>query len=175
MKASSSSWPCRFSSEVGSPADLELRPIAPDDLPQFVALCAEHAAFEQAAFFENGQADRLAVLLFGPRPAAYGLVVARGAELLGFATYIPEFSTWDAAYYLHLDCLFLRPELRGRGVGRRVMAAVAAEARQLGCALMQWQTPDFNHAAIAFYQRLGASRKSKVRFYLAAEQLMESN
>ena len=138
-----------------------LRPVAPDDLPQFVALCAEHAAFEQTAFTKNGQADRLAVLLFAPRPAAYGLVVARGTEWLGFATYIPEFSTWDAAYYLHLDCLFLRPELRGQGVGRLVMAAVAAEARRLGCALMQGQTPDLTTRPQPSTNGSGLARKVK--------------
>lgn len=158
----------KFSSEpdTDGSAGLVLRPVEPADLPQLVALCAEHAAFEQAAFAENGQAARLAVYLFGPRPAAYGLVVAREDELLGFATYMPEFSTWDAAYYLHLDCLYLRPELRDRGVGRRVMNAIGHEAHRLGCWLIQWQTPAFNTNAIAFYRRLGATEKQKVRFYL---------
>ena len=166
MKASSSSYPTKFGSEAGSLAGLVLRPIQPADVAQLVTLCAEHAAFEQAPFTENGQAERLAGFLFGPRPAAYCLVVARDQELLGFATYMPEFSTWDAAYYLHLDCLFLRPELRGRGLGRRVMTAIAYEAQRLGCALVQWQTPEFNRNAIAFYRRLGAREKAKLRFYL---------
>lgn len=115
-----------------------MRPVELADLPQLVGLCAEHAAFEQAAFAENGQVARLAMYLFGPRPAVYCLVVAREDELLGFATYMPEFSTWDAAYYLHLDCLYLRSELRGRGVGRWVMSAIGHEAHRLGCGLMQW-------------------------------------
>ena len=171
----------KFNSEPGPDglAGLVLRPVEPADLPQLVGLCAEHAAFEQAAFVENGQAARLAGYLFGPRPAVYCLVVARKNELLGFATYMPEFSTWDAAYYLHLDCLFLRPELRGQGVGRRVMSTIGHEAHRLGCGLIQWQTPVFNTNAIAFYRRLGATEKNKLRFYLdplrAANRLPEVN
>jgi len=166
MSASCDSWPTRFSSEPGGPLNLVLRPAAPADLPQLVRLCAEHAEFEQAAFEDDGQADRLAVFLFGPRPAAYCLVVAQADQLLGFATYMPEFSTWNAAYYLHLDCLFLQPGLRGIGLGRRLLTAVAREAQRLGCPLVQWQTPTSNTNAIAFYRQLGASEKSKLRFYL---------
>lgn len=156
----------QFSPDFSLPTELTLRPVELADLPQLVTLCAEHAAFEQATFVENGQAARLAGYLFGPQPAAYCLVVARVAQVLGFATYIPEFSTWDAAYYLHLDCLFLRPELRGQGVGRQLLRAVMGEAKRLGCFQVQWQTPDFNASAIAFYQRQGAQRKNKVRFYV---------
>jgi len=155
----------KFSSDLSLLAELTLRPAEPADLPQLVALCAEHAAFEQAPFVENGQAARLAGYLFGPRPAAYCLVVSRVTQVLGYATYMPEFSTWDAAYYLHLDCLFLRPELRGQGVGRQLLRAVAGEAKRLGCFQVQWQTPEFNAPAIAFYQRQGAQGKNKVRFY----------
>lgn len=159
------------STDPSLPADLMVQPLEVADLPQLVALCAEHAAFEQATFIENGQAARWAVQLFGPRPAAYCLVVVRLGQVLGFATYMPEFSTWDAAYYLHLDCLFLRPELRGQGVGKQLLHAVAEEARRLGCTHLQWQTPAENAPAIRFYQRQGARGKVKRRFYLALAQL----
>ena len=92
--------------------------------------------------------------------------MTREDELLGFATSRPEFSTWDAAYYLHLDCLYLRPELRSRSVSRRVVSAIDHEAPRLGRGRIQWQTPVFNTNAIALYQRLGATEKNKVRFYL---------
>ena len=75
-------------------------------------------------------------------------MVTREDKLLGFATSRPEFSTWDAAYYLHLDCLYLR---RGRG-------------------RIQWQTPIFNTNAIALYRRLGATEKNKALFYLDHNQ-----
>ena len=174
MKASFSFLPRKFSSKSGQVVDLELRRAELADVPQLVALCAEHAAFEQAAYVENGQAERLAVYLFGARPAAHCLVVARQQQLLGFATYMPEFSTWEAAYYLHLDCLFLRPEIRGHGVGRSLITAVAAEAQQLNCQLMKWQTPEFNADAIAFYRRLGAVEKSKRRFFLDPARYLAS-
>ena len=96
--------------------------------------------------------------------------MTREDELLGFATSRPEFSTWDAAYYLHLDCLCLRPELRGRSVSRRVVSAIGHEAPRPGHGRIQWQTPIFNTNIIAFHRRLGATKKNKVRFYLGHYQ-----
>ena len=89
------------------------------------------------------------------------MVVTREDELLGFATSRPEFSTWDAAYYLHLNCLCLRPELRGRSVSRRVVSAIGHEAPRPGRERIQWQTPVFNTNAIALYRRLGATKRTR--------------
>jgi len=69
--------------------------------------------------------------------------------------------------------------LRGWGVVRWVMGDIGHEAHRLECGLMQWQTPVFNTNAIAFYRRLGATEKHKLRFYLdplqAANRLSEVN
>ena len=93
-------------------------------------------------------------------------MVTREDELLGFTTSRLEFSTWDATYYLHLTCLYLRPELRSRSVSRRVVSAIGHEAPRPERERIQWQTPVFNTNIIAFHQRLGATEKNKVRFYL---------
>ena len=71
-------------------------------------------------------------------------MVTREDELLGFATSRPKFSTWDAAYCLHLNCLYLRSELRSRSVSRRVVSAIGYEAPRPGRERIQWQTPVFH-------------------------------
>jgi ribosomal protein S18 acetylase RimI-like enzyme len=68
-------------------------------------------------------------------------------------------------WYLYLDCLYLGPELRGLGLGKQLMLTAAAHAKKLGIKQMQWQTPEDNHNAIAFYNKLGASNKAKQRFF----------
>ncbi|MEM8560556.1 MAG: GNAT family N-acetyltransferase [Bacteroidota bacterium] len=143
-----------------------LRPLQPADLDDLVELCAEHAAYEGGTYASEGKARRLEPLLFGPTPALFGIGVERRGGLVGFATWMPQLSTWDAAWYVHLDCLYLRPEARGQGLGRRLVAAVVRAAADAGYARMEWQTPTANASAIRFYDRLGARVKAKARFYL---------
>ncbi|MEM1041809.1 MAG: GNAT family N-acetyltransferase [Bacteroidota bacterium] len=143
-----------------------IRPVRPSDLDALVVLCAAHAAYEGAPYRGRGKAEALKDLLFGASPSLLGLVVERDEALVGFATWSVQLSTWDAAPYAHLDCLYLDPAARGRGLGRDLVATVARDARRAGCTQVQWQTPASNHRAIRFYERLGATAKPKVRFYL---------
>ncbi|MFD7337277.1 GNAT family N-acetyltransferase [Streptomyces violascens] len=66
-----------------------------------------------------------------------------------------------------MDCLFLRDGHRGLRLGPLLMDAVAAEARALGLAEIQWQTPVWNKRAVRFYECLGATGKDKVRYSLS--------
>jgi GNAT superfamily N-acetyltransferase len=93
------------------------------------------------------------------------------ACLVGYATATQEFSTWDAACFLHMDCLYLREEARGLGLARQLVMEIASLAYRLGCVNVQWQTPVWNERAIRFYQRLGGEGKEKVRFVFGGEAL----
>lgn len=148
------------------------------DLPEFVALCEEHATYERADWIPRDRIGALQSLLIDSDTARCWVVEARGGEeqvldrqdrLAGFATASLELSTWDAAHYLHLDCLYLRESYRGQGLGRALFARVAAEVEKLGAINLQWQTPGWNEDAIRFYQRLGASSKPKLRLTLDAK------
>lgn len=143
-----------------------VRAARPEDLRALVRLCAAHAAYERAGYDPSGKADGLGTLLFGRPPRLFCVVAEHGRDLIGYATWSQEISTWDACLYAHMDCLYLDPEARGRGIGRRLVTHVAREALGTGCRLMQWQTPTFNTRAMRFYARLGATRKEKVRFFL---------
>ncbi len=145
-----------------------VRHATPADLPRVVELVAEHAAYEKSAPPLPGLAVRLEALLFGtPDPRLRCLLAeTSGGEVVGYASCAPEVSTWDGREYLHMDCLYLRADARGSGLGALLMDAVAAEARELGLTEVQWQTPAWNEGAIRFYDRLGAESKEKLRFTL---------
>lgn len=143
-----------------------IREVEPRDVNELVRLCAEHAEFEQADFSAAGKAERLAPLLFSNSPRLFCLIVENEDEILGYAAFMLELSTWDAARYVHMDCLFLRPHARNFGIGKQLIREIARRAQLLECKQIQWQTPEANERAINFYHRLGARAKTKVRFYL---------
>ncbi len=154
-----------------SERDARLREPRPGDLDALVELCAEHAAYERAAFARAGLRAGLADCLFGAAPRLFGRVAEGVGGLLGYATWTRDTSTWRASDYAHLDCLFVRAEARGRGLGAALLRAVARDCARSGLDRIEWQTPTWNGRAIAFYERLGASFSAKARFGADTAQL----
>lgn len=136
------------------------------DVDALVELCALHAAFEEADYEPAGKKELLLSHLFGEVASAYCLVVEQSNAINGYATYMKQFSTWDAGFYIYMDCLFLTEASRGQGMGEELMDRIKAEGAKLNCSHVQWQTPDFNTRAIKFYRRIGAVSKQKERFFL---------
>lgn len=149
---------------------MTVRHARPEDLERVAELAAEHAAYEKAAPPRPDLVAALHRLLFGtPAPRLRCLVAELpDTTLAGYATCAPELSTWSAAEYLHMDCLYLTESARGHGLGALLMSAVRAEARALGLPHVEWQTPDWNTSAMRFYDRLGATAKPKARYTLRA-------
>lgn len=143
-----------------------IRFVEPNDIEQLVALCKAHAEYEKADFEVLGKKESLSAHLFANAPTLYCLVVEIDSQLIGYATYMKQFSTWDSEYYIYMDCLFLNDLSRGLGLGEQLMNRIKSESVKLDCHLMQWQTPDFNEGAIRFYTRIGGISKTKERFFL---------
>ena len=137
-----------------------------DELDRLVELCAEHAAYERAPYHPDGKREALAEYLFGPAPRAHCLVAEASSELAGYGTWSREFSTWGAAEYLHLDCLYFRPAWRGQGLGARMLGELKEICQAQALSHLEWQSPAWNEAALRFYRREGATGSEKVRFRL---------
>ncbi|MFD0862006.1 GNAT family N-acetyltransferase [Sungkyunkwania multivorans] len=137
-----------------------------EDILQIVELCEAHADYEKAVYDAEGKVQLLGKALFGPSPKFFCLVADKEGTLVGYATYMKQFSTWDAAAYVYMDCLYLKEYVRGLGIGAKFIDRIRDEGKKIGCDTMQWQTPTFNVRAINFYERLGAHSKTKERFFL---------
>jgi GNAT superfamily N-acetyltransferase len=147
-------------------ADFVVRRALPADVDAIVELCAEHADFERAIYEPLGKAARLSAALFKPEPRLFAWVALVEGSPVGYATAAPEYSTWGAGEYLHMDCLYVRSRQRRAGIGVALLECVVAQARQHGYGEVQWQTPDWNVDACRFYRRQGASQQLKIRFVL---------
>lgn len=142
-----------------------IRYAEPSDIPEIIQLCAEHSEYEQADYTGQGKAEKMEAFLFSSQNRFFCLIVESENKIAGYATYSFEFSTWDAAHFTYMDCLYLRPQYRGFGIGERLIGKIEEHSRLQGIEQIQWHTPSFNVRAIKFYHRIGASSKEKIRFY----------
>lgn len=141
-----------------------IRFIREDEMDKLIGLCEKQAAYERASYEENGKKEALSEAIFSDNPKLFCLVAKERGEIVGYATYMFQYSTWEASYYTYLDCLYLLKKARGRDIGKDLMNKVKEESLNNKISLMQWQTPDFNVDAIRFYRRLGGVSKFKERF-----------
>jgi len=144
--------------------DLQVRPIEPCHLDALLALCREHAAYEKADFHENGQVERWRTALFADEAALHGWIATDDGEPCGYMTVTIDFATWNAAPFAYMDCLYLREDYRGLGLGRVFLEQLCEFAVANRCGRAEWQTPPDNDLGIGFYQRMGARAVPKARF-----------
>ena len=133
-----------------------VRPATVEDVPlilEFIKGLAEYEKLEDQLIATEA---RLTSALFGPRPDAEVVLAFVGAEPAGFALFFHNFSTFLGQRGLYLEDLFVKPEWRGHGVGKRLLVHLAGIALQRNCGRFEWAVLDWNEPAIQFYRRLGA-------------------
>lgn len=142
-----------------------IRKVQLNDMDELINLCEAHAIYEKANYTREHKKENLIKELFSDAPRLTCLVVEFENKLIGYASFTTDYSTWDAEYFLYLDCLYLYEEYRGNGIGEKLMNEVMKHAKQQNIKMIQWHTPDFNTRAIKFYHRIGGYSKNKVRFF----------
>ncbi len=136
---------------------LRIVPATPADVPLLLALIRELAEFEQLLQDVDATADGLHAALFGARPDCEAVVARVDGEPVGFALYFHNFSTFRARRGLYLEDLYVRPVMRGHGVGKALLLHLASIAVARGCARFEWSVLDWNQRAIDFYRSMGAA------------------
>lgn len=135
---------------------MNVRRVAESDLDAVVAMVHELAAYERAPEQCQLTVRQLRAALFGERPALFAHVAEAGGEVVGFAVWFLNFSTWDGVHGLYLEDLYVRPQHRGCGLGRALLAELAAECVRHGYSRLQWSVLNWNTPSIDFYRSLGA-------------------
>lgn len=136
--------------------DFVIRSARPGDELAIFGLVRALAEYERLSDAVTGNASTLGLHLFGPRPAAEALVVQIDRELVGFALFFANYSTFLTQPGLYLEDLFVLPTQRRRGIGKALLARVAALAQERGAGRLEWSVLDWNASAIEFYQSMGA-------------------
>jgi GNAT superfamily N-acetyltransferase len=144
------------------------------DVGRIVELCILHAQFERATVNLTDNQSLLTEALFVSNgctgePKLYCWVAEVNKTVVGYATATIDFSTWQCAYYLHLDCIYIEQEFRSYGLGKQLMHSVYQFAHIRQIKQVQWQTPNWNVDASNFYHQLGAVSYEKRRFVWRVE------
>ncbi|UZJ26503.1 GNAT family N-acetyltransferase [Rhodococcus antarcticus] len=115
------------------------------------------AEYEKAADQCHLTGDQLHAALFDEHPALFGHVAqAEDGTVVGLALWFLNYSTWDGVHGVYLEDLYVRPEHRGGGHGRALLAALAGVCDERGYTRLQWWVLNWNTPSIGFYRSLGA-------------------
>ena len=138
------------------PDTITIRPAAADEMPLVLEFIRELAVYERLEHELVATIADLAAALTGPRPFAEVVFACLDGSPVGFALFFHNFSTLRGRPGIYLEDLFVRPEKRGHGIGKRLLAWLARTALERGCARLEWAVLDWNAPSIAFYRSVGA-------------------
>lgn len=135
---------------------LSIRAAVEADVPVVLGFIRALADYERLTHEVVATEADLRAGLFGPRATAEALIAEWEGTPAGFALFFPNFSTFLAKPGIYLEDLFVEPAMRGKGLGKALLAYLARLARDRGCARLEWSVLDWNEPSIQFYQALGA-------------------
>ena len=152
---------------------ITIRSATPHDLPLILELIQSLAEYERLRHECYATVDLLERALFGERPYAEVIIADVDGASAGFALFFHNFSTFLAKPGIYLEDLFVRPEFRGRGIGRALLQQLAVLARERNCGRLEWAVLDWNTPAIGFYKKLGAVPQDEWTVYRVTGDALE--
>ena len=138
------------------PSTLAIRPAQQRDVAAIFGMIRELAVFEQLEHMILANEAMLHDSLFGPHPACEALVGTQDDEVVTFALFFHNFSTFLCRKGLYLEDLYVKQAARGKGYGKQMLVALAQLAVERDCGRFEWSVLDWNDNAINFYKGMGA-------------------
>jgi GNAT superfamily N-acetyltransferase len=134
-----------------------IRPAVPADVDSIFALMLELAEFEKLTHLFIATEAGVHDALFGARPSAEALVAVDAGKIVAYALFFHNFSTFLGKRGLYLEDLYVQPAMRGGGLGKQMLRALATLAVERQCGRFEWTVLDWNQNAIDFYEKMGAT------------------
>lgn len=151
---------------------LTIRPAGPDDAPLVFEFIRGIADFEKLSHELIATEQDIRAALAGNQPRVEVLLADWDGRPAAFALFFHNFSTFVGRRGLYLEDLYVRPEFRGKGIGKRLLLELVRLAHDRKCGRMEWVALDWNRTAIEFYEQLGARQLNEwVLFRLGGDQI----
>ncbi len=153
---------------------LLIRPAAPSDVTVLFSLIEALAEYEKLSHRVTGSAEALQEHLFGGHPYIEAIVAQWESEIVGFALFFPNYSTFLTQPGIYIEDIFVLPTYRRQGIGRAMLIYVAQLAVERKAGRLEWSVLDWNSPAIAFYEQMGAEILEEWRICrVAGEELLQ--
>jgi GNAT superfamily N-acetyltransferase len=136
--------------------EFKTRQAVEDDIPELFALILALAEYEKLLNRVTGTVEQLQEHLFGSRIYAEAIVTEIDDQIVGFALFFPNYSTFLTKPGIYLEDLFVLPEYRRQGIGKAMLSYLGKLAQERDAGRLEWSVLDWNESAIAFYQSMGA-------------------
>jgi len=152
---------------------LSIRPATPADVPTILRFIHELATYEREPDAVVATEADLLRDGWGPTPRFTALIADFDGEAAGFALYFTSYSTWRGHHGIRLEDLYVTPALRGKGIGKALLAKLAAIAVEQGCPRLEWDVLEWNAPAIAVYEAIGANILTEWRIMRLSEESLK--
>ncbi|MFI7321634.1 GNAT family N-acetyltransferase [Streptomyces venezuelae] len=153
-----------------------IRTATPADVPVIHSLVRDLAAYEKVPDEAKATEEQLHEALFGERPAAFAHIAEDDAsgDVVGFALWFLNFSTWRGVHGIYLEDLYVRPEARGGGHGKALLTELARICVERGYERLEWSVLDWNEPSINFYRSLGALPQDEWTVYRLTDGALDA-
>ena len=136
---------------------INIRSAMPSDTRVIYALVRELAVYENLLDVVDATERMIGDALFGQTPRAFCELAEWDGEVVGFSLWFYNFSTFRGRHGIYLEDLFVRPDFRGKGLGKALIVSLARRCVAENLARFEWSVLDWNAPSIAFYKALGAT------------------
>lgn len=144
---------------------LRIRPAEPRDAALVMSFVRELAEYEKLTHTVEADETMIAADLFSDHPRVFCDIAEWNGEPAGFALWFYNYSTFKGRHGIYLEDLFVRPALRGHGIGKALLLQLAARCVREGLGRFEWSVLDWNAPSIAFYESLGAAAMTEWHIY----------
>lgn len=152
---------------------ISIRPALEADSALILQLINDLAEYEKLSHIVVADIQKISETLFGEKPSAEVLIAEYEDYPAGFALFFSNYSTFLAKPGFYLEDLYVKPELRGKGIGKALLSKIAQLAVERNYGRVEWSVLDWNEPAIGFYKKIGAKAMDEwTVFRLSGEELL---
>ena len=148
------------------PGDLRISPIAASELEELLPTIAAYQRFYEVEDIDEERNRAFFSRFLAPSEDGMLIGAWRGGELVGYACLYWHFSSTQARETVLMNDLYVTESVRGEGVGRALIKASLAVARERGNPFLEWATAPDNHIAQRLYDSTGAHRSTWLTYEL---------
>ena len=151
-----------------------IRPATPTDAPTILNFIRELATYERAPDAVVATEADLLRDGWGPTPRFKAIIAEEDEAPVGFALYFTTYSTWRGHHGIRLEDIYVTPTMRGKGIGKALLARIAQIAIAEGCPRLEWDVLEWNAPAIAVYERSGARILTEWRIMRVDDEALQA-